>query len=205
MMANENLLKELRASPLGVDDVLRAIAGQHMGLGRPAEFRTQIPERGGVHFPHSGDVLPLLGLLFNAIDRLWRECASVSDDLHVAAFAGFGLLHIHPFENANSRTALELMKLLLMKRWNWQQSPVTFPSDDPAELGVIHAIDATFEKGPLTQESLVAKANKLARRFNMVTLKELRADAQLHSAAEYLFICAAPSVRAAAAAEFPQA
>jgi prophage maintenance system killer protein len=119
-----------RAGTSPVEVLFRAAAVHQRSATPYAELRTTTVGAGEHIFPHALDVGPLLAMLFDQlVGERWRVCASLDDDLLMAAFAAHGVLAIHPFRDGNGRTAFDFATYLLMWRWGVAVSPLDLPED----------------------------------------------------------------------------
>jgi hypothetical protein len=127
----------------------------------------------GKLYAHPDDVRMLLFDLFDALDRLWEEALTIEDDLYVAAFAMYGITAIHPFANANGRTAMDFGQYLLMHRWDCQQPPIGF-GDGAHHMvgGLFQGLDQLADGNDPLEFVLVRQ--QLILRFRRTDLSHLR-------------------------------
>jgi hypothetical protein len=152
---------------------LPLLAGHHQGLRGPAPWRTDLLANQRPHiFPLPGDVPVLLDALFEGTERLFAVAKNDTDDLRVAVFAAFGVTAIHPFDNANGRTALDFAQILLMHRWRLETAPFFFPADAHRRLGPLFAAADEPSTSP-EPAALVALAAQLRARFLRTRLEDL--------------------------------
>lgn len=122
--ASGNLLGQLCADGVEPSKALLRIAGFHLGRGDAlAPLRTTHIKAGDQTFPAPEAIAPLLGLLLARAQRSFAESGSMLEDCRVAGFLLWGLVAIHPFENANGRTARDLTQYVLMMRWGTASPP----------------------------------------------------------------------------------
>jgi hypothetical protein len=144
-------------------------------------------------FPPAEAIAPLIGVLVLTSRRLFEACRTESDELLVAAWAAWGVTAIHPFDNANGRTAIDWANHLLMRRWRC--APLPFPEDAHAALGpAFAALDA---KNPgQSAADFVAATEALVQRLGDTTLSALKRTPNLSVIADFLAGAAGRDFRA---------
>ena len=200
-------LHQLRAvtARTGVDHLVRLrkshaayeglplIAGHHLGLSghglapaRAAPFRTTLLATERPHvFPLPDDVVGLVDALFSGVDRLFHVSDDPVDDVRVAVFAAFGVTAIHPFDNANGRTAFDFLQLLLMHRHQRATPPFALPSDAHQRFAALF-IACDEPSTSWEPPTLMARSARLAERLRETRLEELRATAPLEKITQTL-------------------
>jgi hypothetical protein len=206
MKTSTPFIRALARSRISQMEALRLIGGFHLGRrGRHARLRSEVMVSVGTFYTHADDIEPLLAMLYWKLGRLWPTCRNVIDDLHVAALAAHTILAIHPFEDANTRSCLDMARLLLAWRWDLEDPPLELGVDNPAELPVAHLLDSTNRPSELTAENVRKKGEDIARRLQAASVPALRSDPLLHGAAMLLFGHASPAVQAAGFPDLPEA
>jgi len=191
----QQLLRRLKAEGASPAEALQRIAAFHIdaGLARPdlrvgprrAELRQGFVRAGEQIFPHPRDVPPLLLVFLRRAMELWQDCRCTDDDLLVALFAMYGVTAIHPFNQGNGRTALDLAQLMLMHRWDLDQPPFKLPAEGHAWLGgLFPALDVNNDGH--SAEGFVRQREHLLERLGAATLEELKAVPGLRAAREWL-------------------
>ncbi|MCB9638123.1 MAG: Fic family protein [Myxococcales bacterium] len=172
----EALLVELSRLQPPLPEVLSRLAALHAAArDSHMPLRTVTVCAGQHFFPHPEDIPALLIFFFQKLSSMWSSCKTPEDDLWVGAFAAYGIMAIHPFENGNGRTAVDLMQYLFMQRWSLLRPPLDLPSDAPRLLAsVLSSLDPPCDgKSP---EAFWTLSRELAYWFeevSLLTLKEM--------------------------------
>ncbi|TNE45697.1 MAG: Fic family protein [Deltaproteobacteria bacterium] len=183
---NEALLKQLRDEDTLLPEVLTRIAALHMGSTEANEpLRGTLARAGEQYFPHPLDVPPLLLYFLDRLNALWRESTSAKDDLYIAVFGMFGVLTVHPFEDANGRTSQDFAQYLLYSRWGCKNPPLGLHKNAHHHLGkaFIHLIEPCDGKSP---EAFYHLRHSLATTFEQMTLTRLKENKNIALVANYL-------------------
>ena len=132
---HRDVLVALKKSGTPPFALLLDVAGARLGLAGPATFRTGGAKNVRPHYyPAPDDIVPLMDVLVTSTVRLFSRCKKPQDDLLVVAFVLYGMGAIHPLDNGNGRTALDLAQLLLMHRWSLDVPPLVPPADAHTRL-----------------------------------------------------------------------
>ncbi|HAA56625.1 MAG TPA: hypothetical protein DCE42_17810 [Myxococcales bacterium] len=183
---NEALLKELIDQQVPLPIALSRIAALHT-----ASTEVHEPLRGEVvfadehYFPHPLDVEPLLLFFLQQLHGLWESSTSIEDDLHIATFAMFGVLAIHPFTNGNGRTSQDFAQYLLMRRWELDAPPLQLPKEAYNRLAHAFANQTVHCDGQ-SPEAFYALRQSLSELFDKTTLASLKQNDSFALVADYL-------------------
>jgi hypothetical protein len=178
-------LSDLVAKRVDGTTVLKRLAALHRASAHAeVAFRLGFVNAGGRSFPHPADLTPLCWQLFARLLLLWDRCQNPFDDLLVVAFGVYGVLAIHPFDNANGRVAIDFAQLLLMHRWGSAQPPLALPDDAHRILApLMQALDPPCDGESI--EAFVALRGALSARFSHMTLEQLAAHPSFRATAEW--------------------
>lgn len=139
-------------------------------------------------FPDAERVPALLELLFERLDGMFEHAQHAGHDVDVAACALWGITAIHPFDNANGRTAVAFVQLLLGQRWGLTSAPLVLPADAHTRLAPLcMALDVpetdVSATGQLRSAARVEARLRTLRLEDIVGLEPLaRVSAALRSA-----------------------
>jgi hypothetical protein len=183
-VTNDEVLVALYASGGSPLEALLRLFAHHTQAAEGAFRRAHVVV--GAHvFPVAEDVPSLLALLFDRVRRLWDECRSPVDDVHVAAFAVTGLLCVHPFANANGRVALDMARLLLMQRFGIAAVPFVLPRDAQKRVDAVFVSPVARCDGLSVQAFLDQRA-ALGRVIASASLESLKVQEASHRIASLL-------------------
>jgi len=179
-------LAPLVGGPAGVYGALPLVASHHLGLRGAAPWR-----RGGVTtanghvFPHPADVQDLIDGLFGCLERLFAHARDADDEMAVAALGAWGVVALHPFENANGRTAIDFAHLLVMARLGVTSPVLVLPTDVQRMFGpffmtfdAAHALANTAADAA----SLAALAGRFDALFRTIRVEDLALSELRHVA-----------------------
>lgn len=162
-------LQEARISP---SEALAHLSLAHHGPGRHG-FRSGFVAVGERVFPHPDEVIPLLNLLLVRLVRNAQEVRSRDEDLLNATLSLYGIVAIHPFEDANGRIAVDFCQFYLMTRWGLARPPLELPERAETAMGLVfRGLEAPC--GGRSAEELLALRNDVAKRLGGATLGWLR-------------------------------
>lgn len=168
------LLARLFDEQVDAPTALVRLAAFHANDGRAMQaFRKGFVEQVGHSFPHPMDVPLLLSVLFVRLRQTFATCRSIQDDLHVAALAAYGVAAIHPFDDGNGRTALDLAQFALMERLQTRVPPLALPNDAHRMLRTMFAPYDERSSGD-TLADFLAMRESLGQRIGGATLESLR-------------------------------
>lgn len=170
----DELLQQLYQDQAQLPDVLSRLGALHIGQrGDHAELRQVTVRANDRFFPHHHDVPALLLLFFQKLRSLWEDCQSHRDDLYVASFAIYGILAIHPFENGNGRTSVDVGQWLLMNRWGMSVPPMLLPKDAHQWIArYVATLDEPCDGS--SPEAFYALSQRLALFVDQITLAQLK-------------------------------
>ncbi len=172
----QELLKNLASSEESLPEILSRLASFHMASQEVFQPLREVTVCANEHyFPHPQDIPALILFFFQKLGRFWSYCECEEDDLFVAAFAVYGILAIHPFENGNGRTSLDFAQYLLMKRWGLSSPPFTLERGIHREIAGVLAVLDQVNEGK-TPEEFYALRLRLAQRLDQMTLNRLKAS-----------------------------
>jgi hypothetical protein len=177
------LLVQLTRDGANPIEALARIAAHHAGVPTRG-FRAVHVSAGKQHFPDPRCIEPLTALLLVRAGQLFAETRDPRDDFHVAAFLLWGLTAIHPFDDANGRTALDFAQQALMRRFS-PYAPL-FSSKarlDRALQPVLAALDVPNDG---SAPAHLGQLQALAHAFESATLPSLRANVHFATAAQVL-------------------
>lgn len=168
------LLEELFKAQSALPDAMSRMAALHIAHKEAAlELRNVTVQANDRYFPHPKDVPALLLLFFKKLHGMWEDCKVPRDDLFVAAFGIYGVLAIHPFENGNGRTSVDMGQYVLMLRWNYPVPPMALPKDAHRLIaGYVATLDDDCDGK--TAEAFYELRQSLAEYIDGITLSELK-------------------------------
>lgn len=162
-----------------IDAVLREDGAAGAGLFRLAAsfgsptVRVDVAVNGRPHvFPAAERVRALLELLFARLDTLCQLATTPDLDVDVAAFAIWGLTAIHPFDNANGRTAVAFAQLLLAQRWSTSSSPLALPNDAHTRLAPL-MMDIDVAESDVSPLGQLRSAARVEARLRTLRLEDI--------------------------------
>ncbi len=168
------LLEQLFEAESPLPDAMSRMAALHVADKKAAaELRTITVQANDRYFPHHKDVPALVLLFFKKLHGLWSDCKNPKDDLFVASFCMYGVSAIHPFENGNGRTSVDMGQYVLMLRWNLPYPPLALPKDAHRMIAsYVAALDD--ECDGKSAESFYELRQSLADYLDGITLSEIK-------------------------------
>ncbi len=182
----EMLLSELSHTQPPLPEVLSRLGALHAASKSSHQPLRSVTVCAGSHFfPHPTDIPALLIFFFQKLSGMWSSCAAPEDDVWIGAFAMYGLMAIHPFENGNGRTSVDFMQYLLMQRWSLLEPPLDLPRHAPQLLAsVLATLDTSCDgRSPASYWQL---RQHLAHRFDGATLTRLKETVPFQIAVHWL-------------------
>lgn len=172
--ADAAFLERLYAEKVDPVRAMGLLAGRHLGKKGFASFRTTEVAAAKAHFPPASEVTTLVSALWIRTRFLLDECKKPSDELLVGAFFFWGLLAIHPFEDANGRVARDLLQYLFMIRW--QRSSPTLHRVETAAKDLVPVLGVLTPPNDGSPDETVKQLRTLVTVFGNVTVAKLRKD-----------------------------
>lgn len=158
----------------------------HSGRGPGLEpFRTVPVGAGGSACPHPDAVPELMALLFERVRIELGRCKDMVDDVALAVLLAYGTLAVHPFENGNGRTALDLAHYFLRARWRSEPRLLELPSDAHRTLASVLLPIIPRNAGE-TAEHYLELREAVARQLGSATLEHLHREPAFVTATRWM-------------------